>query len=306
MKTSFLDAAKQGKNRWIYYLLGFLCIIGSAWVGVFISTLVRDFIPQTSAFLTKETSIDHLIKSWLGVWLSPLLAYYLIDSIPFFFLLGGIFAATEWIHQRKFLTLINPTGSIQLRRFTVGFGVWFFILGIQLLIELLWLPQHFEWSFHPFQWLVFLPIALILTPLQTSTEELLFRGYFLQAVGQLIKQPVILAIATSLPFAMTHFSNPEMNRGSLWTGLTYGILSLFLTTVTLKDNRLELAFGIHTANNLFILLIANSNDSSLRSPSFLTQVAFLDPKISFLTTLIGAIATYTFLFRDDHDFTDAD
>ncbi|MEX0269257.1 lysostaphin resistance A-like protein [Leptolyngbyaceae cyanobacterium UHCC 1019] len=164
------------------------------------------------------------------------------------------------------------------------------------------MPQHFEWSVHPLQWLAFLSIALVLTPLQTSTEELLFRGYFLQAVGQLIKQPVILVIATSLPFAMAHFSNSEMNRGSLWTGLTYGVLSLFLAAVTLKDNRLELALGIHAANNLFMLLIANSADSSLRSPSLLTQVTFLDPKISFLITLIGAIAAYTFFFKDDRHF----
>ncbi|MBM0741445.1 CPBP family intramembrane metalloprotease [Phormidium sp. CLA17] len=144
-------------------------------------------------------------------------------------------------------------------------------------------------------------LALILTPLQTSTEELLFRGYFLQSVGQLIKPPVVLAIATSLPFAMAHFGNSEMNRGSLWTGLTYGVLSLFLAAVTLKDNRLELALGIHAANNLFILLIVNSADSSLRSPSLLTQIAFLDPQVSFLTTLIGAIAVYAFLFKDDRN-----
>lgn len=302
MRTNFLDAVKQGKNLWNHYLLGFLCIITSAWIGIFVSKLVSNLITQTSFFLDKETASYHLITSWVGVWFLPWAANYLINSIPFFFLLIGILIATEWIHQRKFLTLINPTGLIQWTCLTLGFRVWFFILSIQLLAEFLWMPQHFEWSFHPLQWLTFLSIALILTPLQTSTEELLFRGYFLQAMGQLIKQPAILAIATSLPFAMAHFNNSEMNRGSVWTGLTYGVLSLFLAAVTLKDNRLELALGIHAANNLFILLIANSADSSLRSPSLLTQVAFLDPKISFLTTLIGAIAAYTFLFKDDQNF----
>lgn len=302
MKTSFLDAGKQGKNHWVYYFLGFLCIITSAWFGVFISTLISDFLVQISVFLERETDTHHAINSWLDIWFLPWITNYLISTIPFFFLLGGIFTTTKWIHQRKLITLLNPMGSMQWRRLTLGFGIWFCMLSIQLFVEFLWMPKQFEWSVHPLQWLVFFPIALILTPLQTSTEELLFRGYFLQSMGQLIKQPVILAIATSLPFAMTHFSNSEMNRGSFWTGLTYGILSLFLAAVTLKDNRLELALGIHAANNLFILLIVNSADSSLRSPSLLTQVAFLDPKISFLITLIGAIAAYTFLFKDDHDF----
>lgn len=302
MRISFLDAVKQGKNLWIFYLIGFLCIVASAWVGVFVSTFITNFVSQTSFFLEKETLPPYGINSWVGIEFLPWMTNYLISTIPFFFLLIGVFIAAEWIHQRKFLTLINPTGSIQWRRLNLGFRVWFFILSIQLLVELLWMPQHFEWSLYPLRWLAFLPIALILTPLQTSTEELLFRGYFLQAAGQLIKQPVVLAIATSLPFAMAHFNNSEMNRGSMWTGLTYGVLSLFLVAVTLKDNRLELALGIHAANNLFILLIANSADSSLRSPSLLTQVAFADPQITFLATLIGAIATYAFLFRNNHDF----
>lgn len=292
MSTNFLNAVNRKRNRWSYYLLGFLCIIASAWFGVLISTLGSNLITKGSFFF--------------GVYFSPELANYIVNTIPFLFLLIGVYVATEWIHQRKFLTLINPVGFIQWKRSTLGFGVWFFILSIQLLVELLWVPQHFEWSFHPLQCLVFLLFALILTPLQTSTEELLFRGYFLQAVGQLIKQPVVLAITTSFPFAMAHFSNAEMNRGSLWTGLTYGVLSLFLVAVTLKDNQLELALGIHAANNLFILLIANSADASVRSPALLTQVAFADPKISFLTTLVGAIAAYTFLFRDNHNFLNSE
>ncbi|WP_171572990.1 type II CAAX prenyl endopeptidase Rce1 family protein [Flavobacterium sp. CLA17] len=301
MSTSFLNAVHQGKNHWKYYLLSFLCIITSAWLGVFISTLFNNLIIKFSFFLDKGIANCQLTNSWVGICFLPWLTNYTVNTIPFFFLFIGVYIATQWIHQRRFFTLINSTASIQWNRLILGFCVWFLLLGIQLLIELSWAPQHFEWSFHPLQWLVFLLLALILTPLQTSTEELLFRGYFLQSVGQLIKPPVVLAIATSLPFAMAHFGNSEMNRGSLWTGLTYGVLSLFLAAVTLKDNRLELALGIHAANNLFILLIVNSADSSLRSPSLLTQIAFLDPQVSFLTTLIGAIAVYAFLFKDDRN-----
>ena len=299
MSTNFLDAVKHGKNHWSCYLLSLLCITASIGIGGFVATLFSDRTTKLSLPLETQTTTYHLINYWFNDFFKLFLANYIVSSIPFFFLLLGIFVAVEWIHRRNFFTLINPAGSIQWRRLMLGFKVWLFVLSIQLLIELLLAPQHFQWSFNPWQWLAFLPIALILTPLQTSTEELLFRGYFLQAAGQIIKQPVALAIATSLPFVTAHFSNSEMNRGGLWTGLTYGVLSVFLVAVTLKDNRLEFTLGIHAANNLFILLIANSSDSSLRSPSLLTQVAFANPQVSFLTTLIGAIAAYIFLFRDD-------
>jgi hypothetical protein len=299
MNSTFLDAAKQGKNRWKDYLFGFSCIIANTWIGVFIALLIRDRFSNNTPQISQQCFVFESLNSWIhACFKEALITELLIKSIPFLFLLSGIYLAVQKIHQRPFLTLITPTNSVQWRRLAVGFGVWFVILSIQLLIQLIQAPQHFEWNFHALPWLFFLPIALILTPLQTSAEELLFRGYFLQAIGQLIKHPVVLAISTSFPFAMAHLSNAEMIHGGLWTGLTYAVLSLFLVVVTLKDNRLELALGIHAANNLFILLIANSVDSSLKSPSILTQTTMTDPKFSFFASLISAIAAYAFLFRD--------
>jgi hypothetical protein len=143
MHKKFLDAVNQKKNHWIYYLLGFLCIITSTWIGIFVSTLFKNFITQKNFVLQKQTATDHLINSWIDVWFSPWIVDYIISTIPFLFLLLGVFVATEWIQQRQFITLINPTGSIQWRRLTLGFSVWFFILSIHLLGELLWVPQHF-------------------------------------------------------------------------------------------------------------------------------------------------------------------
>jgi membrane protease YdiL (CAAX protease family) len=157
---------------------------------------------------------------------------------------------------------------------------------MQTSVEYGFSPDSFTWNFHPLQWLIFLPVALILTPIQTSAEEFLFRSYFMQGLSLWIRQPVILAIAVSLPFALVHFGNPEMSRGALWIGLTYFALAVFLALITLQDDRLELALGVHAANNLFIVLLVNTKDSALQSPSILLQTIPTDPRITLVALLV--------------------
>jgi hypothetical protein len=245
--------------------------------------------PGISGFDDSETAG---FLSWSG----PFNLIYIFRNVPSLFLLGSLFIVIKGIHQRRFQTLITPNSSISWRRFFSGFFLWLLLATIQTLIEFLMQPQAFSWSFQPGQWLQFLPLALLLTPLQTTAEELFFRGYLLQGLGLLIRQPGVLAIAASMPFALVHFSNPEMDRGALWIGLTYFLLALFLTLLTLRDDRLELALGVHAANNLFIVLFVNSKDSILQTPALITQTMPADPRITFIGLLLGATVCYLLLF----------
>ncbi|NJN87112.1 MAG: CPBP family intramembrane metalloprotease [Leptolyngbyaceae cyanobacterium SL_7_1] len=138
-------------------------------------------------------------------------------------------------------------------------------------------------------------MALILTPLQTSAEEFFFRAYVLQGLGLITRHPFLLILLSSLLFAVPHFGNPEMQRSALWLGLSYLAIGAFLTLITLKDNRLELALGVHAANNLFVALFVNTKDSALPAPSLFILKDVGDPRLSFSLFLLSA-AIYYFLF----------
>jgi uncharacterized protein len=86
-----------------------------------------------------------------------------------------------------------------------------------------------------------------------------------------------------------HFGNPEMQRGAVWIALTYFTLAVFFTTITLQDNGLELALGVHAANNLFIVLLINTQDSALQSPAVWIQTVPSNPRLTLLMVLLGAI-----------------
>jgi uncharacterized protein len=97
-------------------------------------------------------------------------------------------------------------------------------------------------------------------------------------------------------FAAAHFTNPEMGRGAVWMGLNYWAFGVFLAAITLRDDRLELAWGVHAANNMFIFLIVNSTDSALKTPSIWTTGANDDPRSSLVALLVQAGIFYWVIF----------
>jgi len=297
MSETFLKVARQGVHHWWAYVLGMTIILAFWTVGFWIINIPIHFLVEREAVVNGDGFDPELLGLQVQkIIQSSAILSYILTTAPFIFLCIGIFFVIKLLHRRKVLTLIGADASLDLNRFLAGFLVWFLLACLQTGIEYGISPQNFTWNFQPFQWLSFLPIALILTPIQTSAEEFLFRSYLMQGLGLLIRQPVLLAIAASLPFALVHFSNPEMGRGALWIGLTYFTLALFLALITLKDDRLELALGVHAANNLFIVLLVNTQDSALQSPSIFLQTVPTDPRITLVALLVMMGAFYWVFF----------
>lgn len=254
MSQSYLEIAKQGKNAWWRYLLGILVIFFFWFVLGTIATLIPFAFSRTNASTLQEFLKTRSVTN------------YIIQNINFIFFALGIFLTVKFLHQRKFLTLVSAEAKINFRRLFVGFGAWFFILAAITLIGFVLEPDNFEFAFKPSQWLILFPCALILTPIQTSTEELFFRGYLIQGLSLITKQPLILMFINGILFMVPHLANPEIQRGAVWVGLYFFAFGVFCSFVTLKDNRLELALGIHAANNLLHIFVT-TKDSALPVPA---------------------------------------
>ena len=263
MSQTYLDIARQGKNNWWRYLLGIILILFFWFIVGGIAAGILLILPLASQGLS-SLELTQQIEASLR---KPSIQTYLIINIQFIFFCFGIFLSMKWLHQRRFLTLVGADAKIRWQRFFQGFGVWFLIQSILFAISYALNPNDLEFAFKPVQWLILLACALILTPIQTSTEELFFRGYILQGLGLITKQPLILMIINGVLFMLPHLANPEVQRGFLWMALYYFAFGVFCTLLTLKDNRLELAFGAHAANNLFVILFVSTKDSVIQVPA---------------------------------------
>jgi hypothetical protein len=271
---NFLGMASQGKNSWWRYILSFIVIM-FAWQII--------------------GSIPYAIVLLGGISDNQLLTYLAL-SFSFICLLIGIIASVKFIHKRKPLTLITTQNKISLKNVFVSFVVWSMIVTIITIIDALLHPGSYQLTFDWKAWSIFLPVALILTPIQTSAEEILFRGYFLQALGRFTQRKWLLILISGIIFAVPHFLNPEMAQGFALLAFYYFSFGAVLTLISLQSNHLEYALGVHAANNLITVLMANYTDSAIPSPSVFTAYE-VDPVFNLLSFIAGSILLWLLLFK---------
>jgi membrane protease YdiL (CAAX protease family) len=178
MGAAFLSAANQGKNNWWRYGLGIL-LIAFFWIFLGAIPLMIWGLYNPADILMQPTT--PLAQVW----------QYAMISLSFVFFLVGLFITVTKIHQRRFLTLVQANGTVRIKRILQGAGVWVALMGLSYAIEAIFFPSHFVLTFSPV-WFILVPIALVLTPIQSATEELFFRGYLLQGLGQFTRNRWIL------------------------------------------------------------------------------------------------------------------
>ena len=266
VQQPFLDLSNLGRNEWYRYLITIFI--------VFMFWQVIGGIPYVILYAFGKTSEQ--------------LPAYLALNFTFIAMLVGLWISMRGVHQRSLLSLISPSSRIQWSRIILAAAIW---LGITTFITMIdaWMhPGSYQLTFQWGKWLPFSLLALVFTSIQTSAEEILFRGYFLQGMARITRNGTILCVLSGVIFAVPHFLNPEMEIDFLLLALFYFSFGVFLGWITLRSQSLELALGVHAANNLFSVIIANYEGSALPSPSMFTAFS-LDPLFSLVSFIAGAL-----------------
>ncbi|MBI3041348.1 MAG: CPBP family intramembrane metalloprotease [Betaproteobacteria bacterium] len=271
----YLDLARQGRNEWWRYALGVL-IIAFFW-------LALGYVP-------------YLLLLGSGLDADPMLDFVAVN-FSIFMMLAGLALAVRLIHRRPLASLLAPDARVDWGRIGRGAAAWGVIAAVIVVIEHLLFPDRYYLSFNPERFFAFLVLVLALTPIQSATEELIFRGYAMQGFGLLTRRPALIAVLSSLVFTAPHLLNPEVERhGALIMAANYFAIGMLLATVTLRDGRLELAIGLHAVNNTFLALVANYESSALMTESVFTARE-LDPVYALVALITGALVFHWWIFR---------
>lgn len=262
MASPYFDLALEGKNNWWRYALGMLIAI-VLWFGV-TTALFMLLGMWTVIDGNPSTYVDTKAGSFVGI--DPFVNYIILNMGHIAMLLG-LFLAVRFLHKRRLLTLVTPDTKINWRMVGLGFGLYFALLIVFTLFDYLRDPATYSFTRNPNRVLLLAPIVLLLTPIQTTTEELVFRGYLLQGAGLLFRRFGFPAVFTAAVFALPHLANPELVHGFWLVILYYFGIGLLFALVTLKSNSLELAIGAHASVNLFSALIVNYSNSALTTES---------------------------------------
>ncbi len=205
------------------------------------------------------------------------LLLYVQQHLHFLILAGALALFIFKVVRTPLRVYLSDSPSFRWPLFFFAFGVW--IVGITLFMLATWLLFPSTISFSPPEnlpkRLLFMALALVITPLQSFVEELLFRVSLWRMLERRLKSNLLIALISGLFFTLFHLWNLEVIQAPILILplLYYFLAGFFFMLMTTTFSGGEAAIGAHVANNLFLALFVNYQGSSLVSDAWFTLEA---------------------------------
>jgi len=255
------DQSYRLKNFW-YYILGSFILILFSFIG---QLPMIPFLP--TELPSPDANPMDLFKS-----IPSNLRFFLI-LLSFVAVVPGIWLVVKKLHDLPIMSILSGIKKIDLERVMFSFMLWGSIVSAFVFLEYSLNPESYEINFKLKEFLILAVIAILFIPIQTSVEEIVFRGYLMQGFGHWLNSRFMALFLTSVVFGSMHLANPEL------TALGYEFIFLYITVgfvlgiMTLMDDGLELAIGFHAANNLIASLLLTADWTVFQTESILIDIS---------------------------------
>ena len=273
----WLQNTQTGNSKWWSWWVGVVVIV--------ICYVIIGSIPMVIATMMVLITLDGS-GSMLAGNADPLqFAIVMISPIMLFV---GTWLAQRFVHRRS-MTQLTSTSRFRWPLVWQGMAIWLGMGIIFTVAESLIYPGRYEWTFDFNQWILIAPLVLLLIPIQAAGEELFFRGYLMQAVARLWAQPVFLVLVSGVAFMAPHLANPEMGKalgGEIPMALNYFLVGVGTAWLSVRDNGIERAIGMHVVNNVYAGVAVGYTGSVLGTPT-LVQANVIDAWYGVVVIIIS-------------------
>ena len=268
----FIEQGIRSENKFWKYLLGSLFIISASFIGQLplLLAVVAKTMTLGASYPSNNDDIMHFFE--------PNLTFFLL-LISFVFAFAGIYFVVRYLHRQSFLSVTTSRKKVDWSRIWFSFGIWAVFSIISTLVYHFLNPTLYILNFKLIPFAILFVIAIALVPIQTSTEEYVFRGYLMQGFGNLAQNKWFPLLMTSLIFGGMHLFNPEVSKIGNIIFVYYIGTGLFLGILTLMDDGMELALGFHAANNLIGALLLTSDWTAFQTHSIFKDLS--EPEAGF-------------------------
>jgi len=264
MGDAFLAQAARGRGAWWHYLVGLVLLLASWFLAAIVLLLAFEFAGATGA---------------TGWALDPWAEKYLELNIIFVPLMPATLMVVALWHRRPMASLVTGAARVAWGRIALAFAVAFALFVAMALVG----GEDPAHPSMPAALLRVLPLVLIFTPIQSAGEELLFRGYVMQATASLTRSRVAIVVFNGALFAALHSYNPAAQVNVLALG-GYFLSGAGLALVALRDDGLELPIGGHIANNLLSFMVLALTQQEIEA-----EAEGYDPLMHYLTSLAPVV-----------------
>lgn len=271
---NYIQQAYKGKNDWYLYLVVFfLVVFGWQIIGALPLLLVAYRYTENLAAFAKAGE-----DNFMSLGIDANLFLFLM-IVMFAFGLAALYIGIKAIHKRAFKTLVTSRNKIDWNRFFFGFLLWGGISVLVISIGIAISPENYVWNFKLVPFTILVCIAFFLMPLQTSFEELMFRGYLMQGLGILAKNSWFPLLFTSIVFGLLHGTNPEVAKLGSISMVFYIGTGLFFGITTLMDEGTELSLGLHAANNIVAAFFVTTDWTVFQTDALYVDIS--EPSVGF-------------------------
>lgn len=219
-----------------------------------------------------ESSAPQLLQD-LGAGQSPLAMYLLLSS--FAFMSVGVGLSVRVIHGRSFLSLLGPINMLH----QDFLRVCALVVGVFAVVAVLppWgmggdLVPNLAFG----RWLALLIPSLVFIAIQTSAEEIVFRGYVQQQLAARFRSPLIWMVLPSALFALGHYLPDMAGDNALLIAIWAGVFGILMADLTARSGSLGPAIAVHFLNNVSAFMFVSLPDELSGIALYLTPFSMND------------------------------
>ena len=292
----FIEQGFKSENKFWKYIVGSLIIIFASFLGQM--PLLMALLFETFANGKPYPSSNEAIMRFF----EPNFTLFLI-MISFVFIMLGIILVIRYLHHQTVLSVTTSRAKVDWNRIVFSFLIWAAITIVSTLLFYYYSPSDFVINFKPVPFAILAIIGIVLIPIQTSSEEYIFRGYLMQGFANLAKNKWFPLLMTSLIFGGMHWFNPEVTKIGPIVLVYYIGTGLFLGIITLMDEGMELALGFHAANNLVGALLITSDWSAFQTHSIFKDISDPSAGLDVILPVVIIYPILLFIFSKKYNWT---
>jgi len=223
-------------------------MIASVYVGLGLA-----FFVTVQDILSAQTGI--LPASLAGS--RPLGMFVLLFSFAFMSL--GVALTLRTLHKRVFATVFGPLGQC-----IRDFGSVSVMLVVVMAVVFVLPPWGMDAPLVPNlgfgTWIMLLLPAMVFVLIQTSAEEIVFRGYLQQQLAARFASPLVWVLVPSVLFGLMHWS-PDLPGEIGWVMVLWATLfGALMADLTARAGTLGPAMAVHFWNNVAAILVISLPD----------------------------------------------
>ena len=234
---AYVERAREGKTALWRTLVGLL-VIAVIWLAFSIAAAFPLFMPGSTkeeSFFNTPLGLALTLASFAGIWC-------------------GVWLAVRFVQRRSLASVLGASGHIAWRDFVRGAVATLLSCIPTELATFAVDPSLSRSAIGLGEWLLWLVPSALLVFVQTSAEEVSFRGFFMQSLAARFRSPWVWALLPSLVFTLLHVTPqalPWMHASLLVSIAAFAAAATILVAAT---GNLGAAMGAHLALNLFGLL----------------------------------------------------